>query len=72
MTSEQAKLLEVSGEFKGMDGLVRPDSMLLATVVPIGNQTVFVKMVGPEAIVSEERSQFILLCESLAVADVGV
>lgn len=65
MLGRQAKLAEVKGEFTGMDGAVQPKSMMLGAICALPAQTLFVKMLGPEAEVVAEKENFVSFCESL-------
>lgn len=60
-----APMVEVSGDFTGMSGEERESYKLLGTVVPMGDQTVFVKMTGPEAEVNAQKDNFIDFCASI-------
>lgn len=61
----EAPLVEVSGDFTGMSGEEKKAYKLFGTVVPVGDQTVFVKMIGPEPEVNAQKEQFIAFCASL-------
>jgi hypothetical protein len=64
---KQCPIVELSGEFRGMDGTPQPGSMLLGTVCDLPTQTVFVKMTGPEAAVKANKDKFIAFSQSLAL-----
>lgn len=65
MLGRQAVLVEVKGEYTGMDGAAQPESMMLGAICALPTQTLFVKMSGPEAAVAAERENFVSFCESL-------
>lgn len=62
---QETALLQVKGNFTGMGGETLTDQMLLGVVAPLGGKTIFVKMTGPEAVVSPEVDDFVSFCESL-------
>jgi hypothetical protein len=61
-----APVVEIAGSFTGMAGQQFPDHMLLGTVVMLADETLFVKMTGPAAVVSSEKDHFLAFCKSLA------
>lgn len=62
---QQAPLVEVKGAFSGMQGGEVPNQMLLGAVCPLDNQTLFVKMTGPEEAVAAQAANFVAFCESI-------
>jgi len=58
-------LIEISGDFTDMAGTVHENQTLLGVVYPMGIQTLFVRMTGPEADMQAERENFIAFCQSL-------
>jgi hypothetical protein len=63
----RAPVLELHGSFRGMDDVEREGQALLGTarVDPAGS--LFVKLVGPEALVARERQNFLDFVASLEV-----
>lgn len=64
-----APLVELGGDFTGMDGETTAGAALLGVVRPRATDTLFVKMTGPAAAVRAERSRFEAFCRSLREAD---
>ena len=62
---QSAPLLELHGDYQGMRGGVRKDSLLFGTIAVSGTRTLFVKMIGPEALAAGQRDAFVAFCESL-------
>ena len=60
-----APVVEVQGGYQGMNGEQVSDAELIGTVVPLDGRTLFVKLVGPRAVVAEERDAFLAFCKSL-------
>jgi hypothetical protein len=60
-----APVVEVQGGYQGMNGEQVADAELIGTVVPLDGRTLFVKLVGPRAVVAEERDAFLAFCKSL-------
>lgn len=58
-------LVEVTGAYAGMDGTRTDDAMLLGIVREDDAESVFIKMIGPKAVVLAERANFVAFCESL-------
>ncbi|MEE8105012.1 MAG: hypothetical protein V3T86_05710 [Planctomycetota bacterium] len=58
-------LLHVEGDFRGMGGAPLSGAGLMAIFCELTGRTVTVKMTGPAALVSKEKSNFIAFCESL-------
>jgi hypothetical protein len=63
-----APLLELKGHFEGMDGGVQEDQALLGVACIRPEESVFVKFVGPEAVVRAERERFLAFVKSIAEA----
>ncbi|MCF6284868.1 MAG: hypothetical protein L3K26_06745, partial [Candidatus Hydrogenedentes bacterium] len=61
---QDAPYVEIKGTFTGMEGGVQEGYMLLGVVHPIGDQTLFIKMIGPEASVTAEVEKFKSFCSS--------
>ena len=59
-------LVEVSGSFTGMSGEQVGDAALLGTVCPLPGRVVFVKLIGPQDVVTAARTDFIAFCKSLS------
>ena len=59
-------VVELSGVFTPMSGPSRADWCLLGVVCSLPDETVFVKMTGPEDVVRGQRARFVSFCESLA------
>jgi hypothetical protein len=62
---QQVPLLQVEGDFTGMDNVTRSNQMTLGVVVPSSAQTIFVKMTGPAPALSQEVDNFKAFCQSL-------
>jgi hypothetical protein len=60
------KLVQIGGDFTGMDGQTTQNASLLGIVCELPNQTLFVKMTGPANEVNANKEAFIAFCESLA------
>lgn len=60
-----AVLVEASGEYRGMGGESRPGTMILGLVVQMPGESLFVKMVGPQAEVLTAREDFLAFAQSL-------
>ena len=60
----QAPMVEASGTFVGMGEQEQPGYLLLGVAASFDGQSVFVKMVGPEADVRAQRDAFVRFCES--------
>lgn len=65
MLGESATYVEIAGEFRGMGSAAQSDYMMLGVVCPLGNETVFVKMTGPAAVIQAEKDNFKAFCSSL-------
>ena len=60
-----ASLLEVDGSYTGMNGEQVSDAKLLGAVAPLGDRTLFIKLIGPVEVVDAERDHFLAFCKSL-------
>jgi len=58
-------LLQVAGTYRGMSGKAIEDAMLLGALCALEDQSVFVKMVGPEAEVAPQAQTFEAFCRAL-------
>ena len=65
MLGQSGTYVEITGRFRNMRGEAQSDYMMLGVVCPLGNETVFVKMTGPAAVIQEEKENFKALCSSL-------
>ncbi len=63
---QPAPLAEINGSFTGMAGQQFTDYSLLGTVVTLTEETLFVKMTGPAAVIKAEKEHFLSFCKSLA------
>jgi len=63
-----APFLELRGDYHGMRGGPRKNSFLLGTMAVSGEQTLFIKMIGPEAQADDQRQAFVAFCESLQLS----
>lgn len=64
-------LVEISGDYEGMDGTKRTDQALIGMIcqMPEPQRTIFVKMVGPAKSVASQREAFLELCKSMRVTE---
>ena len=65
-----AYIVDATGAYKGMGAAeAMEDYRLLGLILPVGNtgQSLFVKMVGPQALVDENESKFNAFCDSLKI-----
>lgn len=58
-------LVEMSGDYVGMDSTKRADQKFLGVICSLKERTVFVKMIGPAAQVSAQREKFLQFVKSL-------
>lgn len=65
MLGEDAFIVEITGTYTGMGAAPKPEHMMLGTVALLNNQSVFVKMIGPESQMRERLPEFKTFCESL-------
>ena len=70
MFGKEAPLAEATGAYQGMMGETKTGYMLMGTICELGEESVFVKMIGPESVVRAQRDKFIAFCGSLAPASV--
>ncbi|GMW02425.1 MAG: hypothetical protein AMXMBFR84_35610 [Candidatus Hydrogenedentota bacterium] len=66
LLGQAAPLVEVSGRFTDMTGNTREGFALLGTLTEDPVASLFVKMVGEEAVVKSQRQSFITFCESIS------
>jgi hypothetical protein len=69
---QPAPLAEITGSFTGMAGQQFPDYALTGVVVMLTDETLFVKMTGPAAVVAAEKDRFLSFCKSLTGAKAAV
>ena len=68
LLGETATYVEFEGAYVGMGTDAKPDYKLLGMVLPLGgNSAVFIKMVGPKAVVDAEKAGFDAFCASLTI-----
>ncbi|GMV99699.1 MAG: hypothetical protein AMXMBFR84_08380 [Candidatus Hydrogenedentota bacterium] len=60
-----APMIELTGTYTDMSGTVTDGAMLLGVIAKKGDQSVFIRMTGPEAAVKEQKQNFIAFCKSL-------
>jgi len=65
MLGKEVPVVEVPGAYQGMSGETKTGYMLLGSMCELGDESVFVKMIGPETVVRAEREKFIAFCGSL-------
>ena len=65
MAGKEGVLAELTGTYVSMKGDSKPNQTLLGAIAEMGNEVVFVKMVGPEATVKTNRDKFLAFCASL-------
>jgi len=65
MLGKEVPLVEVPGTYQGMSGETKTGYMLLGSICELGDESVFVKMIGPESVVRAEHEKFIAFCGSL-------
>lgn len=65
MLGKPSPLVEIAGSFTGMNGQQQSGYMLLAVVCALPEETLFVKMTGPEAAVLAEKDRFLEFCKSV-------
>lgn len=63
--SRASTMVEIPGTYHSMSGETREDFLLVGMVCPLPEQTLFVKLLGPEAEVRPEAGRFAAFCESL-------
>jgi hypothetical protein len=63
---EDAVIVDFAGDFTGMGGSgVKTGYRLVGALIQTGNEAVFIKMVGPDASVHEQKDNFALFAQSL-------
>jgi hypothetical protein len=67
----KARLVELTGTYKGMGGAAIEGAKMLGVILPRPGSSLFVKMVGPGADVDAAREGFLALCKSLRPAAGG-
>lgn len=67
MLGQSVPLLEAKGTFTGMQGGDQENQALMAAAWLSTDFSVFVKMVGPEPVVTANRDAFLAFCNSLAL-----
>jgi hypothetical protein len=65
MLGKQVPLAEVAGAYQGMSGEPKSGYILMGTICELANESVFIKMIGPESTVRAERERFIAFCGSI-------
>jgi hypothetical protein len=60
-----APMVEIHGQFTGMSGVPTPGQCLYGAIGAMGDQSLFIKMVGADASMAAEKSNFIAFCQSL-------
>ena len=69
MLGREAQLVEGSGDFEGMGSASKANQGLLGAMVELPGRAVFVKMVGPAAVVQDQRDAFLAFAEALREED---
>lgn len=65
---QESPMVEIKGEYTGMGERRDPGYAMLGVICPLDGQTLFVKMVGPEATLAEHTDEFQAFCTSLRQA----
>lgn len=60
-----APIVELTGAYHGDQGVKVPDARLIAVMAPLGENTLFLKLVGPADGVTAERERFLQYCGNL-------
>ncbi len=63
--SQSCRWLQVEGGYQGMGGEPTADALLFGVVVLQSNQALFIKMVGPKAVMQKQKANFQTFCSSL-------
>lgn len=58
-------LVELRGDYQGMDGPKRSDQALIGVIGSLPDRTVFIKMIGPANAVAAQREAFLEFCKSM-------
>ena len=66
---QPAPFVEVAGSFTGMAGQQFQDYTLMGAVAALADQTLFIKMTGPTAVMTAEKDHFQAFCKSLTVTE---
>lgn len=61
----ETPFVTIAGAYTGMSGEERPGYLMYGMVCPLEGETVFAKMIGPEAQMRAEADRFAAFCESL-------
>jgi hypothetical protein len=61
----EVPIVEVAGEYSGMEGGSEAGFAILGLVCELGDRSVFIKMVGPREDVEAERESFVAFARSL-------
>jgi len=62
---EEAYLLQADGDYVGMDGIAHSDMTMLALLLMREEDSLFLKMIGPEPEVAAQRESFLRLASTL-------
>ncbi len=62
---QRVPFLELEGDFTGMDGVVRAGQGVLGVAIIRAQDSLFVKLTGPESVVRAERANFLAFVSSL-------
>ncbi len=65
MFEEEVPMLITKGTYTGMDGDAHPGFALLGALAELDGQSVFVKLVAPEALANEHSQRFAAFCAGL-------
>lgn len=65
MLGVEGTLLRVAGTYRGMGGAEIADAVMLGVICPPPEETVFVRMIGPESEVAPQEERFEAFCRSL-------
>jgi hypothetical protein len=63
---QESALLSMGGNFRGLGSKEQDEAYLFGVACPLEGRTLFVKMMGPESVISPERERFIAFCASLS------
>ncbi len=67
MLGSTGVLVEIEGTYRSMSGVTTSDAMMLGALGQAPGRSVFVKMIGPRALVLRQREAFLEFCRSLEV-----
>lgn len=65
MFGEEVPMLIAKGTYTGMGGESRPDHVMFGALAEVDGQSVFVKLVAPEALAQEHMQKFAAFCASI-------